>query len=55
MVQQSEVKSDRVQAVTTKRDPARARAARTLAKRRRWAEEMRAAGWTVKEPHDDKG
>jgi hypothetical protein len=27
-----------------------ARAARTLAKHRRWAEELRAAGWTVTEP-----
>jgi hypothetical protein len=28
----------------------KARAARTLAKRRRWAAEMRAAGWKVEEP-----
>lgn len=28
----------------------RARAVRTLAKHRRWAEEMRAAGWSVSEP-----
>jgi hypothetical protein len=30
-----------------------ARAARTLAKHRRWAEEMRVAGWTVTEPDRD--
>jgi hypothetical protein len=29
---------------------AAARLARKMAKWRRWAEEMRAAGWTVKEP-----
>lgn len=31
-------------------DPAAARAARTLAKQRRWAREMRDAGWFVVEP-----
>lgn len=28
--------------------------ARTLAKHRRWAQEMREAGWTVEEPKDGK-
>lgn len=32
------------------RDPRAARAKRTLIKHRRWAEELRAAGWTVVEP-----
>jgi hypothetical protein len=31
-------------------DTTAATAARTLNKHRRWAEEMRAAGWTVEEP-----
>lgn len=29
----------------------RARAVRTLTKHRRWAEEMRAAGWKIEEPN----
>ena len=31
-------------------DPTAARAARTLAKQRRWAAEMKAAGWFIVEP-----
>lgn len=31
---------------------AAARAARTLIKHRRWAEELRSAGWDVREPGD---
>lgn len=40
---------DEKRAAAVKRAAA-ARAARTLAKHRRWAREMRDAGWTVEEP-----
>lgn len=39
-----------MQTLTREQILIRARAARTLAKHRRWAEEMRAAGWKVEEP-----
>lgn len=55
MNQTSQMDCDKIPDMKIGRDPAKARAARTLMKRRRWAEELRAAGWTVKEPSDDQG
>lgn len=36
----------------SRRDPAKARAARTRIKHDRWADELRAAGWDITAPED---
>lgn len=52
MNQTSEMDCGMIEPMKPGRDPSKARAARTLNKHRRWAQEMRDAGWKVEEPSE---